>query len=232
MRSWCLLAAIGLLLFAERRAAMAEVYSDPSGFSLTVPDGWHAISSTSGFQFEDWSEDVKSWMRKNNFDLSKVSVMILREGKGDGEGFLENANGVVFDKVFPISEEAVKEAISGARQALSAKEVTIESLTGQVQRGTDRDMIVLDYVTRIPLVTFSLHQRQIFFPFGKSTLILTYTTRNDTFAKYEPVFTSMVASLSAPQPVVTGFDFSRVIVMVVVGGLIGGLIGLFKRFGK
>lgn len=213
---------VGLIFVGGVGAARGGEYADPSGFSITYPDGWVVVNraAMSGAQ-QALPPEMRDWVAKNKLDLSKVAVMVVRNGQED---FLENLNVVVNNQQIPTDDNAVKQLTAAMPGQYAAMGAQVTNIQGRVQKVASRDAVVVEYDARLPGVETPLRQRQVALPGGGKTYIVTCTARADTFDKYQPTFDAVLASFKAPAP--AGFDWSRVFSTGVIGGLIGLVVAV------
>ena len=226
------LSLAGFLLSMFAHSAFGGVYADPSGFSFTYPDDWVAINrQTLGDVNQALPQAAKDWVARNNVDLNRIAVVLLRDGR---EGFLDNLNVVIENQQIPINEEALKRLTDELVPRYRAMNVTVDDLRGRVQKFGSRDGLVMDYQSKMPGVPFPLRQRQVMLPGGGKTYIITCSAKTDTFDKHQATFEGVVASFQAPAPIVIGFDWNQVgknaAVWGIAGGVIGGLVAIIRKF--
>ncbi len=225
----------GLLLIIATQSGMGGEFRDPSGFSFTYPNGWVPIT-------RDKMDDVKQvippalkdWIDRNHVDLSRISVMLIRDGHDE---FLENLNVVVSDQGFPINDEALKKVPEAVMQQYASMGITVKNLQTRVQRIGPHDALVLEYRHDIPNVETPLWQRQVMMPGGGKLYIITCTAKADRVEEYQPTFDNILASFRVPA--VTSkplFDWNRILTTSITGGIVGGLVGglswVVKQFRK
>jgi hypothetical protein len=215
---------VGLIVLACGQAAFGGTYADPSGFSFTYPDGWVPVTQAAVNQ--GLPPEVKNWMAKNKVDLNRVAMILIRDGRDE---FLDNLNVVVEGQQIPVEDRTVKKLTGMLPQQYAAMGVQVEDFQGRVQKVGARDAVVLEYRARMPGEPDTLRQRQFMLPGGGKTYIVTCTSSVNSFEKYKPTFDGVLASFQAPAPVAGGFDWMRVVLMGVVGGVIGGLAWLVKK---
>ena len=225
---------VGTTIFICGQSVFAGNYADPSGFSFTYPDGWIPVNRAAMGNVNDvLPPEVKNWVAKNNVNLNQLPVMLIREGH---EEFLENLNVVIHPQQIPVDESTVKKLTGIVGQQYTAIGGKVTDVQGSVQKMSSRDVIVMEYQARLPGNPFLLRQRQVSFPGGGKTYIVTCTAKADTFAKFQPAFDSVLASFQAPDPVAQGLNWNRAALTGVVGGVLGALIGvvswLAKKFAK
>lgn len=225
-------AVLALLFFVT--PVMAGDYSDPTGFSFKYPDGWVIITKP-GMDVDKNAlpPEISNWIKKNNIDLTKISVYLIRDGE---EEFLENLDVVVNHQELPVNDASLKQLQDMLAQQYRAFGLTIDQLTGRIQKIGANEAIVFEYQMQLPDSLLPLRQRQVFFSGGGKTFIVTCTARPDTFATYAPTFDTILASFKIPAPTLKtkGIDWNHVWMMGIVGGVVGGavslLIGLIKKF--
>jgi hypothetical protein len=222
-RGRVVLAAV-ILLVGARTSAAGE-YSDPDGFSVVYPEGWFALSKTEvGAMRENLPPGIKSWVEKSKIDFKTINLILVREGDED-EPFLENMNVAVRPGQLSLDPASVKAILPKLRQEYKSLGATIEGLEGHVEKLGANEALVVSFKSRFPVLDFPLRQRQVFIPGGGKTFTLTCTGPADTFAKYAPVFETILASLKVPAPIAKGFQWSGVWGGALNGGVIGGIAG-------
>jgi hypothetical protein len=155
--------------------------------------------------------------------------MLIRNGN---EEFLENLNVVVENEQIPLNNDSVKKLAdlwAKQSQSMGAK---LENYQGRVQRVGSRDAIVTEHRIQMPGVPVPLWQRQVLFPGGGKTFIVTCTAKADSFQPFVPTFDTILASFQVPPPVAMGFNWKQVGVAAIVGGIVGGLGGGLAVFIK
>lgn len=221
---------LGLILLACGQSALGGDYADPSGFSFTYPDGWIPISrATMNDAAQDMPREMKDWISKNKLDLNRMAMSLVRDGRDE---FLENLNVVVENQQIPLDEDKVKEQTSAIEQKYKATGVKIDNFKGSVQKIGANNAVVLEFQSRVPGVSSTLRQKQVAFPGGGKTYIVTCTAKADSFDKYQPVFDEMLASFQVPTPVSQGFDWKQVWHTALIGGIVGGVVGGLAWVGR
>lgn len=215
-------ALVGLLMLSCAVASGGD-YTDPSGFALSYPEDWVPLThSAMGEVQQSLPQELKDWVANNHVDLSRVAVVVVRNGH---EEFLENLNVVVEKQQIPVNEKAVKQLVDSLPKQFGSMGISVENVQGRIQRFGSHDAAVLDYQSRMPGVEYLLWQRQVFFPGGGNTYIVTCSATADSFQQHQPTFDKILESFRAPAPTAAGFDWSRISTSGVVAGIIGGLIG-------
>lgn len=226
---------VGLLLLASsREAALAGSYSDPSGFSFNYPDGWVAVNKAAlGDLRQVLPQEVKDWLAKNNANLDRVAMILLRQGQ---EEFLENLNVVVDGQQIPVNSDSVSKITSILPKQYASMGAQVSDIRVRQETLGTREVIVVDYSARLPTAPFPLRQRQYMIPGGGKTFIVTCTARAETFDRYQATFNEIMTGFQAPAPVSSGFDWGRVGQTALIGGLVGGaaaaLAGVLQLFRK
>ena len=214
----CLLAGFFLLVWGE--FAVGGTFTDPSGFSFTYPDGWVAVNRGT---LEDLNQVVQKWVSKNKIDFERVKVLVIRNGK---EEFLENVNVVVLDQEIPLNQNTLgkmKDVVVQQYQRVGAK---ADNVQARMKKFGNRNTVVVDYNLQLPRAPFPVRQRQVTFPGGGKSYIVTCTAKTDTFDHNEPVFERILTSFQVPEPTSRKFDWTRVLTMAAVGGIVGGLVAV------
>lgn len=214
-------ALVALVGASEVRAGN---YADPSGFAFAYPEGWVVVNRDA---MDDVNSalppEIKDWVARNKYDLGRVAMILLRNGS---EEFLESINVVLSSQEISTTEASVRtliEEISGQYESMG---VEIKNLKGHVERVGNRDAVVVDYVAHFPSQPDRLRQRQVLFPGGGKTYVVTCTAKTDTFNDYEPTFTQALASFQAPAPTVKRFDWGNFGRTTLARALFGGIVGL------
>jgi hypothetical protein len=235
MRAPCLhLVLVFLLATSSTAAAVAGEYRDPAGFSFTYPEGWLAVSEPSKTLVNNAPPEIRSWLDKNRVSLSQVTMVLVRVAP---EEFVESLNVVVTPQEIPIKQETIAKLLTTLTQQYGSLGATIKNLNARLQNVDANEVIVVDFDSRLPGVAFPMHQRQVFFPGGGKTYIVTCTAKPETFPKYEPTFDTILASFTVPAPTAQGFDLKRIwggarngaIFGAVAGALAAAGVALFKK---
>lgn len=216
------ISVVGLLLLSCAGASGGD-YTDPSGFAFTYPEDWVPLThSAMGDVNQALPPELKDWIANNNVDLSLVAVVLVRNGH---EEFHENLNVVVQKQQIPVDAKAVDSLAESMPKQFESMGGSVDKVQGRVQKIGSHDAVVFDYQSRMPGVTYLLRQRQVFFPGGGNTYIVTCSGRADSFDQHLPTFEKILASFQVPAPVASGFDWNRVMTTGVVAGIVGGLMG-------
>lgn len=216
---------VGLLLLTSAAASGGD-YTDPSGFAFTYPEDWVPLTHSAMSDVNQaLPQEIKAWIANNNVDLSLIAVVLVRNGH---EEFLENLNVVVQKQQIPVDATMVKRLAESMPKQFESMGVSVDNVQGRVQKIGSHDAVVFDYQSRIPGVADLLRQRQVFFPGGGNTYIVTCSAKVDSFDQHLPTFEKILASFQVPAPVASGFDWSRVMTTGVIGGIAGGLVGALK----
>jgi hypothetical protein len=180
-------------------------------------------------------EETKNWIDKNKIDFSRVTMMLIREPKGREE-FVENLNVVVDKQQLPLDDQSVKKLTDSIAKQYAAIGAKIENFESRVEKVASRDALVLEYKAQLPGAAAPFRQKQIYFPGGGKTFIVTCTASVASYDKYLPKFEKILDSFKVPDLVpvkmAKSFDWNQVLTMGVVGGLAAGLIAVMKWFAK
>jgi PsbP len=226
--------AFGAILAFVSAAAGADgtAYVDPSGFSFSYPRGWVAVAKPNlSLKESDLPLGIQSWIKKNNVDLSRVSVTLIRNGQG---AFLENLNVVVDQQQIPTTAATVKKLLQELPKQYQSMGLTVENLRVRLEKVGKNDAITVDYEAKFPGLATPLRQMQVYFAGGGKTYIVTCSALADAFAEPFETFDTILATFKVPGPVLQpvfqqGFDWNRMVTMGLIAGLIGGLAGLVKK---
>lgn len=216
----------GLLLLIGVGSVFGGDYADPSGFSFTYPENWIPVTRPAmGDVHRALPQEVQNWLAKNNVDFNRVAVVLIRHGR---EEFLENLNVVVEKQQIPANDKTVKQLTDVLAKEYGSMGVKVDNYQARVQKVGSHDAVVMEYQMQLPDVAFPLRQKQVVFPGGGKTYIVTCTGRVDSFDQYQPIFEKVLASFQVPAPVAGGADWDPVVLAGMVVGFIGVLVaGLF-----
>ncbi|MFN9719818.1 MAG: PsbP-related protein [Planctomycetota bacterium] len=215
-------------ILADASRVSADVYSDPSGFSINYPDGWFPLSKAQQGQIQsELPPALQNAIQGKQIDLSQIAVMIMRNGD---EEYLESLNVVVNDSQIPVSASRTNELRNMITQQYSSMGASISSVEASVKTYSSQDVYVIDYSMTLPGIELPLRQRQYMVPGDGKSYIITCSSTETAFAKHEATFEQMMNSFQAPAPKNSGFDLSRIGGTGLVGVIVGGLIGLLKAF--
>jgi hypothetical protein len=231
MRIHRAIAVVAILTFVRATAAADDrTYVDPAGFSFTYPDGWVLIDKPGSLMQSNLPPAIQSWIKQNNVSLEKVSACLIRNGQSK---FLENLNVVVDNQQMPMTDATVKKLLDLLPKKYRTAGLTMDKLEINLEQFGKNDAIEVEYQTKFPGVATPLRQRQVFFAGGGKTYIVTCSALSSTYGEYAGTFESILESFKVPSPGLQqqlGFDWNRTLVVAFVGGLIGGLVGLVKKF--
>lgn len=206
----------------------AGEYSSPEGYSFTYPDGWTAASKHDvDMNSASLPKEFKNWVAKTNVDLNQLSVVLVHIGH---EQFAENLNVVVVPQELPMNENSVTELTGVLEQQYRTMGIAPKQLQGRLQEVGKNKAIVFTYEAQLPGIGFPVMQKQVYFSGGGKSYIVTCSASTRTFANTLPTFDAILASFNVPTPSTLSPEMKNIIIMAVVGGIIGGLIGLFKKF--
>lgn len=219
--------ATSLLVITLATSALAGSYSDPSGFSLTYPEGWITITGASvNNSSNPLPENIQQWMRKNRLDMSTVKVLILRNGNADE--FLENVNVVVTDGEIPLTDQTVKELQDAIPKQYAHAGIRSSNLRMRLEERGGQKMLVSDHQLTFPEEVSevgTIQQRQFQLPGGGKTFTLTCTARPETFDQWESEFEAAVKSFKGPRSGLLSGALGQVIQSGLIWGLAGAVIG-------
>ena len=210
--------------------AFGGTFSDPSGFTLTYPDGWVALNgSILTTATQNISNELQQWAANSKLDFNKVSMVLVRDGRDE---FLENINVVIVKEEIPISDKTVHQLTLTLPQHYAAIGMKVSNVQGRVQQLGSNDAVVMEFQSQIPAVSNTIRQRQVMIAGGGKTYIVTCSGKADTFEEYRPVFDQVLEGFHVPARVKTGFNWAQLLQKTVIGGVAGGLIGAFAWIAK
>ncbi len=214
--------ATALLLGSS--SVLADLYADPSGFSIVYPDGWYPLSKADQGQIQsELPPELKRMLDDKQVDLNRIAVMIMRGGEGE---YLEGINVVVENSQIPVSSSKISELTEMIGKQFKSIGADFTLVGSSILPYASRDVYVIDYSVTLPGVGIPLHQRQYLVPGGGKTYIVTCSSTTTAFPTYESTFEEMMRSFQAPEPKKTGFDLGRSGTLGAIGGVVGGLVAL------
>ena len=214
---------IGLIVLACGQPTFGGTFSDPSGFTLTYPEGWVALNgSILTTATQNISNELQQWAANSKLDFNKVSMVLVRDGRDE---FLENVNVVIVKEEIPISDRTVHELTLTLPQHYAAIGMKVSNIQGRVQKLGSNDAVVVEFQSQIPGVSSTIRQRQVMIAGGGKTYIVTCSGKAETIEEYKPVFDQVLESFQVPARVKTGFSWAQLLQKTVIGGVAGGLIG-------
>jgi hypothetical protein len=236
------LSIISLFLLTSSGKAFGEDYTDPSGFSFTYPEGWVLLTADKLKDIKQFiPEETKNWINKNKIDFSRVKLMLIREPKAREE-FVENLNVVVEKQQLPLDDQSVKKLTGSLTKEYEAIGAKIENFKSRVEKVGSREALVIDYKTQLPGATAPIRQRQVYFPGGGKTYIVTCTASVNSFDKYAPKFEKILETFKLPDPVpdkmAMSFDWNQILTLgwvkgvIVLGVLAAGLLAIMRLLMK
>lgn len=229
-RSGWRLAGVAGVLLACTVPAMGGEHADPSGFVLTYPKGWVAVTRhTMRHASSTLPDGVRNWLSKNSLVLAQVAVLVVRDG---AEEWLENLNIVVDGQQIAADGETARRLSEEMPNQYRAMGARVTDVHAQVEKLGARDVVVVSQRLEMLDVPEPLLQRQVIIPGGGKTYIVTCTAKADSFDAHRPTFDAMLASFRAPPPESRGFNWSRVLFYAAIGGIAGGLFTWVKRTRK
>jgi hypothetical protein len=218
--------AIAILALMNGGLASAGEYHDPSGFSFTYPDGWTVFRyGDKANEFEGVPPEVARWIKKNNMDLRKIAVTLVRNGDPE---FSENFNVAVMPEQLPFDDKTVK-SVAEMPKHMEVKGLTIEDQQTRIQKVGAHRAIVTEYRVKVAGVSQEMKQKQILIPSGGKTYWLTCSAKIETFAQYEETFDSIAGSLKLPVPAFMVVIQTLLVGIFVIGGLAAAVAGI-RRF--
>jgi hypothetical protein len=219
---------VGLIMLAGGEFTCAGDYSDPSGFSLTVPDGWVVVNRGASMQPDQaLPPEFKDWMAKNNFDLNQVKVELVRQ---EAKVPLESVNVAVDQRQISINDRAVENLKDTLVKGYAEIGMTLKNLQSKIGKIGARDAIIMEYQTQMRGIPDLLRQKQVVIPGGGKTFTITCSAPDDSFDQHRPAFDQVLASFQAPPPLTAGFDWGSN--PGLVGGIVGGLAVLIWKMLK
>jgi hypothetical protein len=230
-----LLALLVLSLWFGSGLAWAGTYKDPSGFSFTYPDDWIPVAPAATQDQRNLPVEAREWLAKNKVDFKNIKVVLVHKGPEGG-----NLNVGVEKQQISTDNQAVKRLTEVASKQYKTMGIPVSNLQSRIQKFGSRDAVVLEYQARFPGNPSPVWQRQVFFPGGGNTYIVTCTASPEMAKDYGPVFDRILATFECPAPAPTGFNWRRIVNGALVGGIAGvlvaavtgGLVYLFRRLSK
>src|SRR5438477_3994061 len=149
--------ASALLLFFSWVAPLAAgEYSDPNGFSFTYPDGWIAVANPGkDIDPKTAPPQFRQWLEKNNISLSRMNVVLIRDGQDE---FPVALSVLVNQQQIPVNDDTTKQLLDMMRAQAPSMGATIADAEGHVRKVGANEAIVYDFQTRLPGVPVPLKQ--------------------------------------------------------------------------
>lgn len=239
--SWYLwLVALFLaVLSGSSQVSFAEDYNDPSGFTLSCPEGWMPVSGAIvASKRSSMPAHVVAFLNNSKFDFSKLNVIILNS-KADPT-FTDNMNVVRLPTRMVVNQRMVSELQKSLPGVLSQSGIRTEGLQVTIQKSvTGRDQIVVNYRSQMPITPHKMAQRITYIPGRTTTFVFSCTSRADQFELSRPAFDAIEQSLKSADltsPTVeastgSGISTGGILRGALVGGLVGGVCGAFGGLG-
>src|SRR5262245_24212297 len=219
---------VGLVLTSWVGSAQGGQHTDPSGYAFKYPDGWFLIANLrEGLRNAPLPPEIKNWIARNKVDMSQVSALLVRQGD---EAFLENLNVVVNPGEMPLTSSTARSYVRGLTEQYRSMGISVESQDARLREIGGKKAIVGEFVVRMPMISFPIQQKQVCFAGGGKTYIVTCTGRASTFDRYAGTFDYILSSFEVPDAGFQGFDWQRVLAFAAVGGILGGLVTIMRKF--
>jgi hypothetical protein len=155
-----------------------------------------------------------------NIDFNQMAVMILNPA----DSGTTTLNVVVSPGKFSVDESGAEDKLAGLLRAqYSQMGVSLDRISVTRKVFGTHTALVADFVSNRQEA--SMRQWQVILPAGNHTLVVTCTAPQSSFDEVTPVFTTAIESMTIST---FAFDWSALLQATIIGGVIGGLYGLFK----
>lgn len=207
-------------IFVPFAMAAEPAFSSPKGFTITPPDAWTLVS-------KDAAQGINAAIKKqypklDNFNVDTMAVMLLNPTDRGAT----NLNVVVTPSRLPLGDSGAEEKVSSMmREQYTKLGVTISKMAATRRNFGIHPAIVADFESNIGGAP--TRQWQVLMASGKQTLIVTCTSSQSDFEKFAPVFTKAIESMTFPAP--ASAEFPLWLKYGIIGGVAGGLIGVFQK---
>lgn len=221
-----LLALLAIFAFDDGGHALGGDYVDASGFSFSHPDDWIPLNRDAMANVKQVvPPDLKRWLAKNNVDLNRIAVMLIRNGPDE---FLENLNVLIEPQSIPATEDNARQYEAKLTKAFAAMGATMNNVRTKVHKFGLHGALVLDWQIQLPGIAPVLRQRQVVIPRDRKSYIITCTALPDTFDRHAPAFDAVLESFKMPNtdgeaPGADRLRLNGAVGGAIVGGLGGGL---------
>jgi hypothetical protein len=211
---------IAILAFVDHAGfALAGEYQDPSGFSFNYPDGWTIVRHGDRVnEFEGVHPEVARTIKKNNFDLKKIAVTLVRIGPKE---FPENVS-VTVGPYISINADSLK-AMSEMPKKLESQGLKFEDVQTRIQRIGVHRAIVAEYRVRFLDVAREMKQKQIMISAGDKTYWVGFTAPIETYEQYAETFDAILASFKTPAPFIQTLLYGLIGSLVVIAAVVVGI---------
>ena len=217
-RRYAVAGTVAGLLFAGAAFSAEPVFTSPKGFTITPPDGWTLMSKDAAKEVSDVVK--KEFPKFDAANLERMAVMLLNPA----DSGITNINVVVMPSRIPIGATDAEQKLEGMlREQYTKMGVSLGKLS--VTRKTFGTHKSLAANFESVMGGASMRQWQVMMPAGSQTLIVTCTSARPTFEKTIPVFTKAIEGMTFSDT-----EFPSWLRYGIIGGVVGGLIGLFRKF--
>ena len=225
---------LSIICVANATYVSAGNYSDPTGYSVTYPDGWTAIPGAgSKIKTTDLPPETQKWLQNNkSFDMSKVSLVIMHKIEED---YTSNVAVTMYEAdELPVSDSAAQSVLKGAKTAASSQGISMTESKASVRTFGANKGIYTEYTMLIPSLGYKTRHHQFSLPGGGKTYIFVCSAKESKFDEESGAFQSMLASISVPAPIKavnnsayeSGRTFGRLLVPAIV---VAVLVMIFRK---
>ncbi len=213
-----LFARFALLCLAP--AAVAEPVTRP-GFSFDAPRGWIAVTPDRREMMEHAPTSVRQVLAR--IDLRQVEAFVVDPAEDE---FHESVNVVTQPGEMPVTEYSRADLARTLPEHYENSGVSVQSMRVEIATlGKNRVLLAISDL-RLSGTEVDLRQWQVFVPGRGRTYTLTCTARKQDFAEREPIFQSVLESLTVEAPAGQGGILGGAARGALFGGAAGAVAAL------
>jgi hypothetical protein len=184
-----------ILLLTLPSMTQADEYKDPTGFSFTYPENWVIVNRDT--VWDAIPTHIRNRIDQSEVNIKDIRVMLIRNGQ---EESLEVLQVCAEQREIPADVKMLKgieEAITNQYRSLNCNSKIMGS---RVQSVNDRNAIVVEVETQVPGLASPAREKQIFFPGGGRTYVITCTALANSAPQHVAALDAILASFRAPAP--------------------------------
>ncbi len=204
--------------FTPVATATEPVFTSPKGFTITPPDGWTLFSKDAAREKSDAVK--KAFPKFDSANLDRMAAMLMNPA----DSGITNINVVVVPSRIPINDSDAEQKLGTMlREQYTKMGASLGKFTAVRKTFGTHKALVADFESNMGGA--ATRQWQVMMPAGSQTLIVTCTSKQSTFDQFTPVFTKAIETMAFSDK-----EFPAWLRYGIIGGVVGGLIGLFRKF--
>ncbi|MBK8691885.1 MAG: hypothetical protein IPN17_06160 [Deltaproteobacteria bacterium] len=204
--------------------AVSGVPAVAEAFTVQVPEGWVDLSrGAPAANFEGLRPTIAAQVQSRQY------VALAYDFAHEDDGFTENLNATIQSGAERVTGRSIA-ALTRELPAIAARNTPSVAL-----RVLESSVVLVGGVHRARLLTevtvngSSVRQAVFLIPGAGQTLVLTYSSSPQEFARYLPTFdTSAAATVGAVEPPEPEGPWKGILQKTLIGGVIGALGGLLQ----